>query len=56
MVIEGELAVKLHANSIKVVNRLDRNPRQDKITMGRLTVLEILTTKALVLLGFNIMH
>ena len=54
MVFEGEPAVKLYAKNVKVETSANENPRQDQVTMGR--VLDLLTTKALVLLGFNIMH
>ena len=35
MVFEGELAVKLHAKDVEVVTSSDRNPRPDKVTIGR---------------------
>ena len=56
MVFEGELAVKLYAKDVEVGTSSDRNPRQDQVTTGGLTVLDQLTTKALVLLGFSLMH
>ena len=51
MVVEGDLAVKLHA---KDGTSSDRNPRQDQVT--GLTVKNLLTTNAVVLLGFSILH
>ena len=56
MVFEGEPTVKLHAKNVEVGTRANGNSREDQITMGRVTVLGLLTTKALVLLGFSIMH
>ena len=56
MVFEDELAVKLHAKVIEVWTSSDRNPRQDRVTRAGLTVLDLLITKALVSLGFSIMH
>ena len=35
MVLECELAVKLHAKDVEVGTRPDRNRRQNQITMGR---------------------
>ena len=35
MVFEIELAVKLHANYVEVGFNANGNPRQDKVTMGR---------------------
>ena len=54
MVFEDEPAAKLH--NVEVGSSANGNPRQDQVTMGRLTVLDLLTTKALVLFGFSIMH
>ena len=34
MVFEGELAVKLHAKDVEVLTSLDRNSRQNQVTMG----------------------
>ena len=56
MVFEGGLAVKIDAKDVEVSTSSDRNPRQTKSQWGWFTVLDILTTEALVLLGFNIMH
>ena len=53
LVFEGEVAVKLHVKDVEVVTGLDRNPRQDQVTMGELTILDLLTIKGLVLLGFS---
>ena len=50
-VFEGELTVTLRAKDVKVGTRVDINHRYDQVT-----VLDLLTTKALVLLGFSIMH
>ena len=47
MVFEGEPTAKLHAKDVKAGTNTDRNPRQDQVTMGGLTVLDLLTTKAL---------
>ena len=47
MVFKGELAVKLHAKDVEV---------GAKSPWGLLTVLDQLTTKALVLFGFSIVH
>ena len=56
MVFECELADKLHGNDVEVGTSSDRNSRQDKLPWGGLTVLDLLTTIALVLLGFSSMH
>ena len=57
MVFEGELAVKLHAKDVKVGTSSDRNPQarlgHHGWTHGHGSTM---TTKALVLLGFSIMH
>ena len=45
IVFEGELAVKLHAKDVEVGTSSDRNSRQDQVTMGELTVLDLQTTK-----------
>ena len=55
MVFEGEPAVKLHAKNVEVGTSANGNPRQDQVTMGRVDS-HLLTTKALVLLGFSIIH
>ena len=49
MVFKCELAIKLRAKDVEVGTSSDRNPRQDQVTMGRLTAQDLLTTKALVL-------
>ena len=56
MVHEGEPAVELDAKNIEVGTCANINPRQDQVTMGGFTVLNLPTTKALVLLGYSIMH
>ena len=56
MIFEGEPAVKLHAKNIEVGTSANGNPRQPKSPRGGFTVLDLLTTKALDLLGFSIMH
>ena len=48
---EGELDVKLHAEDVKFGTSMNGNSRQDGFT-----VLDLLKTKAIVLLGFSIMH
>ena len=53
---EDEPAVKLPAKNVKVGTSTNGNPGQDQVTMGGLTIRELLTTKALVLLGFSIMQ
>ena len=35
MVFEGEPAVKLHAKNVKVGTSANGNPRQEKVTIGR---------------------
>ena len=35
MVFEGEPVVKFHAKNVKVGTSTNENPRQDKVTMGR---------------------
>ena len=35
MVFECERAIKLHAKDVEVGTSSDRNPRQDKVTLGR---------------------
>ena len=35
MVLDGELAVKLHAKGVEVGTSENGNPRQDKVIMGR---------------------
>ena len=56
MVFEGDPAFKLHVKNVEVGTSANGNPRQDQLTIGRVTVLDLLTTKTLVLLGFSIMH
>ena len=56
MVFEGEPAVKLPAKNVKGGTSANGNPDKTKSTRGGLAVLDLLTTKALVLLGFSIMH
>ena len=56
MVFEGEPAVILHAKNIEVGTSANGNSRQTKSPWGGFTVLNLLTSKALVLLGFSIMH
>ena len=56
ILFEGKLAVKLHANYVEVGTSSVRIPRQTKSPLGGLTVLDLLATKVLVLLGFSIMH
>ena len=56
MVFEGEPSVKLHTKNVKVGTSTNGNPRQDQVTMGRVVVLDLLTTKTLVLLRFSIVH
>ena len=49
MVFECELAIKIHAKDVEVGSSSDRNLKQDpKSPWGGLTVLDLLTTKALV--------
>ena len=48
VVFEGELAVKLHTSNVEVGTSANGNHRQDQVTMGGLTVLDLLTTKAFV--------
>ena len=45
---EGEPAVKLQAKNIEVGTRANGNPRQDKVTIGRVHRLDLLTIKAFV--------
>ena len=56
MVFEGESAVKLHAKNVKLGTRVNGTSDKTKSQLGGLTVLDLLTTKASVLLGFSIMH
>ena len=35
MVLEGELAINLHANDIEVGTSASENPRQDQVILGR---------------------
>ena len=61
MVFEGELAVKLHAEEVEVCTSSERNHREERVAMGDrggvgFTAMDLLTTKALVLLGFSIIQ
>ena len=57
MVFKCELAVKLHAKDVDVGTSLDRYPRQDHVMIRVHSPRAAkLTAKALVLLGFSIMH
>ena len=56
MLFECELAVKLHAKDVEVRTSVDKTPDNTKSPWGVFTVLELLTKKALILLGFSIMH
>ena len=56
MVFEGELPVKLHAKEVEVALARMETPDLTKSPWGGFTVLDLLLTKALVLLGFSIMH
>ena len=56
MVFEGEPAVKLHAKNVWLGLAQTETLYKTKSPLGGLTVLDLLTTKALVLLGFSIMH
>ena len=51
MVFEGELAVKLHSKDVEVGTSMDRTQTRPSHLWGGLTVLDLLMTKALVLLG-----
>ena len=51
-----KLTVKLHAKDVDDGTSSDKNPGQDQVTMGRVHSPGSTTTKALVLLGFSIMH
>ena len=55
MVFEGVPAVKIYVKNDKVGTSTNGNPRLNQVTMGILG-LDLLTTKALVLLGFSIMR
>ena len=48
MVFKGEPAVKLHAKNVEVRTGANGNPRQDQVHVVGFTVLDLLTTKALV--------
>ena len=50
MVFEYDLAIKLHTTTVEVGTSSDRNHRQYQVTMLRAPVLDLLTTKAFVLL------
>ena len=56
MVFEAELSVKLHAKSVEVGISTYGTPDKTESQWGGFTVLILRTTKALVLLGFSIMH
>ena len=56
IVFEGELAVKLHAKNIEFVITQMETPDKTKSPWEGFTVLDLLTTKALILFGFIIMH
>ena len=56
MVIEGEPAVEHHTKNVEIGTSANGNPRQDQSPWEGFTVLDLLTTKVLVLLGFSIMH
>ena len=56
MVFECELVVKLHAKDVEVGTSPIGIPDKTKSPWGWFTVLDLLTTKALVLLGFSITH
>ena len=56
IVFEFEPTVKLHSKNVEVETSGDGNPRQDQVTMGGFTVLDLPTTNALVMVGFSIMH
>ena len=56
MFFEGDPTVNLYAKNIEVGTSTNGNPRQDKSPWGGFRVLDLLTTKALVLLIFSIMH
>ena len=56
MVFEGEPAVKRHNKNVKVGTNTNGNPRQDQVAIGRVDTPGSTDHKALVLLGFSIMH
>ena len=56
MVFDCEVAFKLHAKNVEVGTSINGNPQNTKSPWGGYTALYLLTTKALVLLGFSIMH
>ena len=59
MVCEGELSVKLHSKNVEAGTSANGNPTQDQVSIGQVihdTVLDLLITKALVLLETSIMH
>ena len=57
MVIEGEPAVKFHTKNVKLGLPEIETPDKTKLPWGGgFSVLCLLTAKALVLLGFSIMH
>ena len=55
---EGELAVKLLSRDVEVGTSSNGDPIQDQVNMRRVHILgyTVLTTKALVLLGFSIIY
>ena len=56
MVFEGELAAELPAKDVEVGTNSDRNHDKTKSPWRGPTVLDLLMTKDLVLLGFSIMQ
>ena len=56
MVFEDELAVKLNAKDVELVLARIETPDKTKSPRGGLQVLDLLMTKALVLLRFSTMH
>ena len=56
IVFESENAVKLHAKDIEDRTCANGNPSKTKSPWGGFTVLDLLTTKDIVLLGFRNMH
>ena len=56
MVIEGEPAVKHHARMSRFGLEQMETPDKTKSPLGGFIFLDLLTTNALVLLGFSIMH
>ena len=56
MVFESEPAVKLHNKNIEVGTSANGTQDKTKSPLGGFTVLDQLTTTALILLGFSVMH